>query len=274
MSAPASSSASWGMGSVAFTVGYGLFALIVLCMVIRARRRLAAGAASTGTSTLDRRPYDIAYLNDGPGLAVLAALSSMWVAGTIVAHAVTGFVRKGRPLPVRAQGQLTECADKLERAIHLAAAIPIKWDQLEKDRLVLTSLNDARQRLEDAGLLVSAEQRSRISLTGLWMGPVGVLGLTPLVSWPPNDAWWIVVTVGGLSLFFAFLLLISPTRSHLGTTELKRLRRWHAKLAPGMRPDPTSYGPAYAGLAVGLFGPGAVDSRFAPQLGTLNYWGE
>ncbi len=259
MSPLASGNPTWGISGPDFLVGYGLLALVALLGIIVARWRLAAGAATTATGEFSGQPHDIAYLNGGPELAVLSALSSMRVAGTVVAEG------RGR---VRAAEPLGTGADELEQAIHLAAAVPSTRRELVTNRIVRTALDKARHRLELAGLLLSTREQRRITRTGRWMVAVAGLGLLRLLAGAANGApvGYLILELLAVGVLAAVLLGWAPKRSRRGTAELRRLRLKHNELAPGMRPDWTTYGPALAGLGVGIFGARALwasDPAFA-----------
>ena len=247
----ASSNITWGITGPDFLVGYGLLALAVLLGIMVARWRLAAGTAGAATGDLSGQPHDVAYLNGGPELAVLSALSSMRVAGTIITEG-RGWVRAGAPLD--------DGANELERAIRLAAVVSIDRRYLATHGIVRTALESGCQRLEGAGLLLSAQQRHRIKITGLWMVAVAALGLVRLMAGAANGAavGYLILELLGVGVISAILLGMAPKRSRRGAAELKRLRAKHTELAPRMRPDWRAYGPAVAGLGVGIFGASAL----------------
>jgi uncharacterized protein (TIGR04222 family) len=257
VSSLASGNVTWGITGPDFLAGYGLLALAVLLGAILARWRLAAGPSGAAAEELSGRPHDVAYLNGGPELATLSALSSMRVAGTIVTQG-RGWVHTG--------AALHENADELERAIHLAAIVSIDRRQLVTHRIVHTALENVRLRLEGAGLLLSHQQRRRIKRTGLWMVPVVALGLVRLLAGAANGAavGYLFLELSAVGIVSVLLPATVPKRSRCGTAELKRLRAKHTDLAPGMRPDWTAYGPALAGLGVGIFGASALWAS-APQ---------
>jgi uncharacterized protein (TIGR04222 family) len=243
--------------------GYGLVAMVVLFGIIAARRRLAAGTASAAAGEVDGQPYAIAYLSGGPERTLMAVVASMWVAGTVVAHGAE----------VRAEGRLDGTASELERAIHLSAATPLRWDYLEADPTVFRGLEQLRRGLEDAGLLLSAEQQRRIKRTGWWMVALAVLGL-PVATTAGVDK----VTAGCwliLALFVAGVLIVhAPRHSRRGTAMMQALCARYAALAPHMEPDWTAYGPAWAGVAVGIFGASTL-SAMSPDFANLvaeRYW--
>jgi uncharacterized protein (TIGR04222 family) len=224
-----------------------LVALAVLFGVVVARRRLVAGTASVAAAELDEHPYAIAYLNGGPERALMAALGSMRVAGTILAQGDD--VRE-----VRAEGRLDAHPNELEQAIHRTAATPIRWDYLDADPTVSAELEQLRRWLEEAGLLLSAEQQRQIKHTARWMVAVAALGL-PLAA-IAGRASGAVAGLLILALLAAIILFRRvPRLSQRGTATMQALRARYAALAPQMQPDRGAYGPAYTGLAVGIFGP-------------------
>lgn len=251
MSVLVSNNVTWGISGPEFLAGYGLLALVSLVGVVIVRQRLGVGSAGASAVQPREQPRDIAYLNGGPQLAVLSALSSMRVAGTILLEG------RGR---VHAGQVLGEGADELERAIHLTAIEPIAWQQLVTHRIVRTALESVRQRLEGAGLLLSAQRRRRIKLVGLWMVAVAALGLVRLLTGAANGApvGYLILELLAVGWVSVFLLCRAPTCSRRGTARLKNLRATHTELAPEMRPDWTAYGPALAGLGVGIFGASAL----------------
>jgi uncharacterized protein (TIGR04222 family) len=264
----ASSNLTWGISGPEFLAGYGLLALVSLVGVVIVRWWLAAGSAGASAVQPAKQPRDIAYLNGGPQLAVLSALSSMRVAGTILLEG-SGRVHAGQ-----APG---EGADELERAIHLTAIEPIAWQQLITHRIVRTALESVRQRLEGAGLLLSAQRRRRIKLVGLWMVAVAALGLVRVLAGAANSApvgYLILDELLAVGIVSVLLLRRAPTHSRRGTARLKNLRATHTELAPEMCPDWTAYGPALAGLGVGIFGASALwasDPDLAAGVGVRRY---
>lgn len=251
MTALTTNNVTWGITGPEFLVAYGLLFLFSLCGIMVLRWWLAAVPAGVATGTLSEQPYDIAYLNGGPGLAVLSALTSMRAAGTIVAEG-RGRVRAGRPLG--------DGADELERAIHLAAVEPITRHELVANRLVRMALDSSHQRLESAGLSLSARQRRRIKLAGLWMVAVAAFGLVRLAAGAANRAavGYLIGELIVVSIVATSLLCTASRASRRGNAHLKSFRAKHPELAPRMRADWRAYGPAVAGLGVGIFGASAL----------------
>lgn len=198
----------------------------------------------------------IAYLCGGPERALMAALGSMRLAGTIVAqgHDVCG---------VRAEGRLDLNANELERAIHHTAATPIRWDYLDAEPTVSTELEQLRRWLEEAGLLLSTERQRRIKHTGWWMVAVAVLGLP--VAGVAGVASGAVAGLLILALLAAGILLDSaPRLSRRGTARMQALCARHVALAPQMRPDWRSYL-----LAAVIRRPASSPRRSCQPMGTV-----
>src|SRR4051812_5637112 len=100
---------TWGFSGPAFLLLYVGVAGVVVLGTARARRRLADGPVQRPAGgELTARPYDVAYLNSGAELAICAALSAMYRAGTLTTSG-RGVVVAAAPPEVG--------ADELERAI-------------------------------------------------------------------------------------------------------------------------------------------------------------
>lgn len=263
MSTPLPGSVHGWISDLAWLAGYGLVALAVA--LVSRRWLLAAEKVSALAADLEYKPDAIAYLSGGPERALIAALSSMRIAGTIAPH----------DREVRAVGELNEDASALERAIHATAAIPIRWDYLDADPTVAPELEQLRCWLEDAGLLLTGEQQRRITHTGRWMGAVMILGLgLAAVTGTPY-------LIGGVVFCLVLLAgslapVIDAPRTREGTARMHALRQRYGALSPQMHPD-FNYRPAYAGLAVAIFGLTALnetDPAFAQLLGHgYGHWG-
>lgn len=260
MTIAAAAGDTWGFSGPTFFAVYMVIAVAVGLAGIRARRAIA-DPRPRPVLDLTAHPYDVAYLNGGPELAVYSALSSMHLAGTI---AVEG---RGS---VRATARAS--TDALERAIHFAAAGPIPRHRLQSQRPVTTALDTISNRLVDAGLLLSAEQRRAYRAVGWWMLAVAGLGLVSLLAGiaEAKPVWYLSVALCAVTVVGVVQLTRAPRRSRSGDTELARLRREHGSLAPENEPDWAAYGPAGAALGVGIFGMSALwisDPAFADEIG-------
>jgi uncharacterized protein (TIGR04222 family) len=253
---------TWGISGSTFILVYVLIAVIVLIASTRARSAVAARRSGTDVSDLHARPYDVAYLNGGPELAVYSALSSMRVDGTIVTAG------RGN---VRAAGRPAAGADALERAIHFTAGTPVQRARLRYHRTVSDALDAIERRLTSGGLLLDGGERRAIRGIGGWMLAVAALGLVRIVAGVANnhDVAFLVVATLVVTVIAVVQLVRAPTRSPLGNRSLARLRAEHHELSPSNRPDWVTYGAAGAALGVGVFGMSALwasDPAFADEL--------
>jgi uncharacterized protein (TIGR04222 family) len=253
---------TWGISGPDFLLAYIVIALVVWAVGTRARWVISARQAVGPARDLSGRPHDVAYLNRGPELAVYSALSSMHLAGTVRAARRGTVVAAGSPGPG---------ADELERAIHLAAAEPVGPSRLRSHRQVTAALAAIESRLVAAGLLLSGERRRRIRSVGWWMTAVAALGFARLLAGiaGARPVGFLLAALAVVGAVAVFQLLRSPRRSVLGHRTLIDMRRRHQSLAPAMKPDWQTYGPAAAALGVGVFGMGALwasDPVFADEL--------
>jgi uncharacterized protein (TIGR04222 family) len=253
---------TWGISGPTFLLAYVVLAVAVIVAAVRARRALTDTSAERPASRLDDRPYDVAYLNGGAELAVTAALSAMYRAGTISTAGRGVVVAGARP---------ESRADELERAIHHAAASPVSRQRLDAAGAVASALHRIEQRLISAGLVLSAERRQRIRLLGGWVLVVAALGVVRVMAGFANGRPVVFLIIAVVLVFVAGLLLVAtaPRRTRAGDALLRRLAADHHLLAPSMRPDWEVYGPTGAALAVGVFGVGALwaaDPAFATEL--------
>lgn len=254
---------TWGMSGTSFLVLYVFLAVTATVLAGWYRSRTAAGAPA-GARVVDGRPEDVAYLNGGSDLAVYAALSAMHVDGTIVtSDRTTGQVRAGGPL--------TRSATDLQRAIHRSAHRLTPRRTLRTHAAVQSELRRIGQRLETAGLLLSATERTRYRAAAALPGLVAALGLARAAA----DAATMrpVGVLILLSLVQAVIatgfVLAAPLRTRAGDAALSRTRVEHHTLSASMCPDWTVIGPAGAALSVGAFGLGAMlaaEPVFADEL--------
>jgi uncharacterized protein (TIGR04222 family) len=170
---------TWGISGSTFLVIYVLLAVVALVVAVNMRRALRAGQA-VSPDGLQSRPEDVAYLNSGQDLAVYAALSAMHVDGSI---ATSGPSAVGI---VRSVGTPAREASALQRAIHVAAARPVPRRTLPAEPRVAGALNEIRDRLEGAGLILTEEQRRAYRRPAFLMLLVLALGVVRLVAGVSN----------------------------------------------------------------------------------------
>jgi uncharacterized protein (TIGR04222 family) len=254
---------TWGISGPTFLLAYGVLTVAVAVAAVRARRALADVSAEVPATRLNERPYDVAFLNGGGELAVTAALSAMYRAGTISTA--------GRGVVVAAERPESR-ADELERAIHHAAATGPVWRRaLPAVGGVAFALHGVEQRLIAAGLLLTAERRRRIRLVGGWVLAVAAFGVVRVMAGFANNrpASFLIIGVVLVTAVGVALVGTAPRRSRAGDALLKRLAADHHVLSPSAEPDWAVHGPAGAALAVGVFGVSALwaaDPAFATEL--------
>src|SRR4051812_6957364 len=242
---------TWGISGPTFLLAYLVLAVAVGVAVLRTRRALADVSADRPVSRMEERPYDVAYLNGGAPLAVTAALSAMYRAGTI-STAGRGVVVAGQRPESR--------ADELERAIHHAAGTgPVSRHTLATVGAVASALHRVEQRLIGGGLLLAAERRQGIRLAGGWVLVVAVFGAVRIMAGFANNrpVGFLTVLVVLVAALGVLLVCRAPRRTRAGDAALSRLATEYHSLSPSMRPDWAHYGPAGAAVPRGGFGGGA-----------------
>lgn len=252
---------TWGISGPAFLLMYVLIALAVWIAGTQARRTIAGAPLGRPGVDAEARPYDIAYLNGGPDLAVNAALGAMHRTGAITSS-------RGR---VSAAGRVEPGADPLERAIHLATGVPVARTRLQHNRTVRGALDTIHARLVSGGLLMSEDDRRRYRAVGWWTVGLAALGLARLLAGiaAAKPVGHLVVCLLVVSVVAVVQLARAPRRTRSGDRVLATLRAEHHTLAPVMRPDWAVYGAGGAALGVALFGTSALwasDPAFADEL--------
>ena len=253
---------TWGISGPQFLLVYVVLAVAVTVAVVRMRRALAGVPADRPTGRLDDRPYDVAYLNGGPELALCAALSAMHRSETIATAGKGTVVAAARP---------DARADELERAVHHAAVVPVPRRHLAAAGAVASALHRIESRLVGAGLLLAPERRTRIRATAGWTLALAAVGVARVVAGTENGhpVGFLVLLVLAVVALGVVQGLSAPRRSGAGDAALKQLVDDHHTLSPAMNPDWRVYGPTGAALAVGVFGLGALwaaDPAFAGEL--------
>jgi uncharacterized protein (TIGR04222 family) len=259
---------TWGLSGPTFLRIYLVLAGCVLIAALVARRGVRSRGptdylgGSLGTEGKDG-PFLAAYLGGGPKLAVLAALSSLRVAG-LVHGQNRRCERTDAALPTRLSG--------LERAVLAAASDSPTRDQLLASGPVTEALNQLRDELVRRCLLVDDRDRARYRRWGFAMLAVFALGVVRLVAGASDGkpVGYLAFSLGLVAVLTALLWAITPERTTFGDRELARLRAEHQHLSPSMRPDWAANGALAAALAVGMFGAGALwaaDPAFAEEVG-------
>lgn len=268
---------TWGLSGPTFLRIYLVLAGCVLIAALVARRAVRSRGPtdylgeSLGTDGKDG-PFLAAYLGGGPKLALLAALSSLRVAG-LVHGQNKRCERTAAALPTRLSG--------LERAVLAAASDSPTRDQLLASGPVTEALSQLRDELVRRCLLVDDRDRARYRRWGVAMLAVFALGVVRLVAGASGGkpVGYLAFSLALVAVVTVLLWVITPERTGFGERELARLRTEHRHLSPSMRPDWAANGAMGAALAVGMFGAGALwaaDPAFAEEVGakaTANGYG-
>ena len=122
--------------------------------------------------------------------------------------------------------------------------------------LAVAVLHRVEQRLISAGLLLIAERRRRIRLSGGWVLAVGTLGVVRVMAGYANNrpVGFLIILVFLVTLCGVLLAGNAPRRTRAGDALLRQLATEYHSLAPSTRPDRAHYGPSGAALAVGSSG--------------------
>ncbi|HEX2316048.1 MAG TPA: TIGR04222 domain-containing membrane protein [Thermomonospora sp.] len=238
-----------------------LGALVVVSVVtwvavFRWRRSIRGGSGVVR----ELHPYELAYLREGAGLSVKAALGSLHVGG------VLGSVPRDTPGPVhpmdqhymRVTGSPRHALTPLDEAVLTAArehsrAYGFRFGQVASDARVREALGLMRRGLEHDGLALAAARRRRLRLAALPLAaPVAVCGIWLAVITrrePPDErAGWAMAC----ALVAGTVLLVAVVAGLLGSasTTLAGARA----VAAGSRGGASSgrSGPDEAALAIAL----------------------
>lgn len=255
---------TWGVSGSTFLVIYVLLAAVALAVAVGIRRSLRAGRA-VSPDGLQSRPEDVAYLNGGQDLAVYAALSAMHVDGSIATSGPSsvGIVRSAGAVPRQASG--------LQRAVHAAAARPVPRRTLPAEPRVAAALAEIRDRLERAGLILTADQRRSYRRPAFLMLAVLAFGVVRMVAGVSDGRpiGFLLFVLFLVAVTSVVLLVRAPVRTAAGDVALAEQRSRHTALSPSMRPDWGAVGAGGAALSVGVFGVGALmaaQPAFAEEL--------
>ncbi|MDQ2709207.1 MAG: TIGR04222 domain-containing membrane protein, partial [Actinomycetota bacterium] len=253
---------TWGISGPTFVVIYLLLAGSLLAVAVLARRAVPAEPGRQPAAGWDADPERVAYLNNGPALALTAALSALHVDGLVTATGGT----------VQYVGEAGAAGrSELQRAILSSTFRPVGRGSLAEQTTVRTALDSIRADLEERGLLLNADQRRRIRRWGYPMLAVFALGFTRLWSglFGGKAVGLLALLLVVVAFAIGWLFMKVPTRSALGETELARLHEQHQHLSPSMRPDWVANGALAAGMGVAVFGADALwaaDPAFADEV--------
>jgi uncharacterized protein (TIGR04222 family) len=250
---------TWGISGPRFVALYAVVAGVTLTAALFWRFALRAGRGESLTAR-PPGPAEVAYLNQGPRLALYSSLAALRAAGSI------GTRHDGA---LTASGPLPAGATDLDRATYHAIRQGTPAVGLPGNTLVARALDDIRDTLARNGWLYSPAQRGRmrwggialLTVAGLGLArafaglaggkPVGYIGLLTVAT--------VVVAIG---------LLQVPRTTPQGGRIVAQLRGGNAHLSPAQSPSWAVYGTGGAALGVALYGTAslwAADPAFAQQ---------
>jgi uncharacterized protein (TIGR04222 family) len=255
---------TWGISGPAFLQLYLLLAGAVLVAALRSRHLRRHPSVPAGALPLDAGSdtYLIAYLGGGPSRALLAALGSLRAAGL-----VRGYNRRC----TRVATPPTAWRPALERAVLTETVVPLTRAELVRRHSVGSALAGLRDDLVRRGLLhsASAGQRRRWAFAMAALLALGLARLVAGLSGGKPVGFLVLAMLLVAALTVLLFRLAASARTARGDAELAELRAAHPHLSPNMKPDWTANGATAAGLAVGLFGAGALwaaDPAFAGEM--------
>jgi uncharacterized protein (TIGR04222 family) len=270
--------AIFGMNGADFLTYYVLL-IVLLWLAAWCGRRWLAGRDGHRGMPLEQEPYLVAYLNDGPKLAVFAALASLRVAGLIETR--DKLVARTRPDPP------AQHRHPLEQAILDELAQPLRTSWLATRAPVRHALDQVLVQLHGRGLLADSRRQRQARLFGLLMVPVVALGVLRLLyddvtGHPPvllSPLRLLTELVMGDPMAYLVLAILAAIATGVrlwesgdnlpsnGRAKLDRLRQTYRYLVPQRRRPWEST--LAAALSVALFGSSAlwaVDPAFANDL--------
>lgn len=262
---------TWGISGPDFLLLYWLLICAIPVVAGFARRAIRREPPPPGAdrTPVEADPYQVAYLNGGRELAVLAAIGSLRVSGSIAVRRHR-FERAGEPVDPPTH--------QLELALLESMNSPVSRPTLLTKAPVRAALDRLDTDLRRRGLLLSEGQRTRMRMWSLPMLALGAFGLYRASAGLANDK-----AVGFLAFSLIVVALMSigllrvpdRGRTEAGDAELARLRAAHPELSPDMRPNWVGNGAGAAALGVGLFGVGALasaDPALADEVSGQPWW--
>jgi uncharacterized protein (TIGR04222 family) len=250
---------TWGIAGPAFLQIYLVLAVAALLLGVLMRSRTLRGGDGDASRP---NPVEVAYLNRGDSLAVQTAVAGLRAAGAVDAAPGGTMVAVG-PFPAG--------AGDLDYAVHSALATPRRLGDLLREPGLTNALHRMRDRLTDAGLMVSPDQRRDARLAGAPLFIVLAVGIARLMAGlAGHKAVGLLVFLDILTLVACVRLMVVPRLTRAGRRLLTRLRTGNGHLEPRLAPSWATYGPTGAMLGVALFGTAALwasDPAFATGAG-------
>jgi uncharacterized protein (TIGR04222 family) len=249
---------TWGIPGPQFLQIYLIVAVgaVVLAVLLRTMVTMGSGSRDAHLS-----PTEVGYLAGGRTRAVQAALAGLRAADAVGAGAAgTLFTRGGYP-----------GGDDLTYAVYGTLGRRVTLADMPYDSGVATALDRMRDRLVQAGLLLSGGQRALARAAALLVFAVGGLGIARTVAGAANHKPVTFLVLATIPTFLVGLLMLrAPRSSRAGRRAVTRQRRGASHLAPGRKPAWSTYGMAGAALGVALYGTAALwaaDPAFATAAG-------
>lgn len=244
---------AWRIGDGAFLVAYVVLVVVSTAGVALLRRVVPERLSTMDgvVARLDGAPLEVAYLNAGRDLVVLAACAALRAVDALDVRADGALAARPVPLP--------DDLPRLSVRVHAAAGDGRHQRYLRAHRRIVDELDAVAARVGRLGLTPQAVPRWR-RYAWLVALPVLALGVARLVAGTgtPEQALYLkllmlVEIVGTVVLTILVAPRVRGGHGHRSAV-LRRLRARHGDLAPGMRPSWRTYGPAGAALSVALYG--------------------
>lgn len=253
---------TWGIPGPTFLMLFAAAAGVVLVGTLIHRSRLFAGPSQVRVDQLS--PQHTAYLNGGPALAVYSSLT--FLRQNNVVEVDSG----GRGL--RRTGGLPAGATPLDAAVLHAAGNGLRAEHLHTERSVAEALAAIGEDLRRGGLAVGPDTLKRARRGPLLLLLLFAVGLVRIIAGLANDrpVLFLVLLTIPVGIVGLVLSLRKPIRTRAANRTLNDARRHYHHLRPSMQPAWSTYGPANAALAVGLFGTAVLwsaDPAFAGESG-------
>lgn len=239
-----------GVGSNAFLAVYLLLCVVGVAGALRSRWRILSTRPSVDP-TDDLDPYLVAYLSGGRHLALLAALSSLYVSGHVDTHEHR--CRRLEPCPAGHRAPVEEAVlAEIER--------PASRLELSRSPSVCAATADLREELVRRGLLLTDKQRGSVRRWTYGLVGLLVLGCARVAAELSADRFTLALALTVLVLAAVVCWWGWQARwlSSPGRRELARLRKTHEHLSPAMSPAWPANGTDAAAIGVALFGAAAV----------------
>lgn len=261
---------TWGISGPTFIWMYIVLVAVALTAVIVVPRLVRVSRAVTADETrrLETSPVDVAYLNGGADLAIVAAYSALSTIGAVTT--VSGGKLAAASVDVPPD------LPPLAHAVYEAARHRVHPARMSGQEAIAAELAAIRRRLTASGLLLSPVRRGLARWISLALPLVFVFGIVRLafgIAGHKPFGYLLLCLIGCfLATTTSGLWQSRATQTRAGSAVLGELRARHTELDPKLAPSWTSYGPAAAALAVGMYGVDALwraDPRLAQQLEPL-----